>query len=92
MLVDGGVISQETADLWEEMYPHFVPIRRVGHDGAAINVPLDTGKTGVNAPIKRAKGGSSDILPLFDTMAQRAIQTYKAVAKNKFGVELKNKS
>ena len=90
MLVDGGVISQETADLWEEMYPHYVPIRRQGDDGLNINVPLDTGRTGVNAPIKRATGGSRDILPLFDTMAQRTIQTYKAIAKNRFGVELKN--
>ena len=90
MLVDGGVISQETADLWQEMYPHYVPIRRAGDFGLNINVPLDTGRTGVNAPVKRAVGGNQDILPLFDTMAQRAFQTYKAVAKNRFGVELKN--
>ena len=90
LLVDGGVISPETAQLWSEMYPHYVPIRRVGDAGLNINVPLDTRKTGVNAPIKRATGGSRDILPLFDTMAQRTIQTYKAIAKNRFGVELKN--
>ena len=90
MLVDGGVISRETADLWEEMYPHYVPIRRVGDTGLSVNVPLDTGKTGVNAPIRRATGGSRNILPLFDTMAQRTLQIYKAVAKNRFGVELKN--
>lgn len=90
LLVEGGVISQETSDLWSEMYPHYVPIRRAGEHGLDINVPLDTGRTGVNAPLKRATGGSSDILPLFDTMAQRALQTYKAVAKNRFGVELKN--
>lgn len=90
LLVEGGVISQETADLWAEMYPHYVPIRRAGDHGLNINVPLDTGRTGINAPVKRATGGSSDILPLFDTMAQRALQTYKAVAKNSFGVELKN--
>lgn len=90
LLVEGGVISQETADLWAEMYPHYVPIRRAGEHGLNINVPLDTGRTGVNAPVKRATGGSSDILPLFDTMAQRTLQTYKAVARNRFGVELKN--
>ena len=90
LLVEGGVISREVADLWEEMYPHYVPIRRVGDDGLNINVPLDTGRTGVNAPIKRATGGNRDILPLFDTMGQRTMQTYKAVAKNRFGVELKN--
>lgn len=89
-LVDNGVISQETAELWAEMYPNYVPIRRMGYEGESVNVPLDTNKTGINAPIKRATGGNRDILPLFDTMAQRTIQTYKAIAKNNFGVELKN--
>jgi hypothetical protein len=89
-LVDNGVISQETADLWAEMYPHYVPIRRLGDSGLNINVPLDTGRTGVNAPIKKATGGNRDILPLFDTMAMRTEQTFKAIAKNNFGVELKN--
>ena len=90
VLVDNGVISQETADLWKSMYPHYVPIRRAGHTGSSINVPLDTGRTGVNAPIKKATGGNKDILPLFDTMASRTLQTYRATAKNSFGVELKN--
>jgi hypothetical protein len=89
-LVKAGVITEETAKLWEKMYPHYVPIRRVGKDGASINVPLATNRTGINAPIKAAKGGNSDILPLFDTMALRTEQTYKAIAKNRFGVELKN--
>ena len=90
MMVDKGVISQETADLWAKTYPFYVPIRRAGHDGSAVNVPLDTNKTGINAPIKRATGGNSDILPLFETMAQRTSQTFKAIDKNSFGVELKN--
>ena len=89
-LVKEGVISKETADLWSEMYPHYVPIRREDTNGNNINVPLDTGRTGVNAPIKKATGGSSNILPLFDTMAMRTLQTYRATAKNSFGVELKN--
>lgn len=89
-MVESGVISQDTALLWSQMYPHYVPIRRLGDTGLNINVPLDTGRTGVNAPIKRATGGSRDILPLFDTMALRTEQTYKAIAKNNFGVELKN--
>jgi hypothetical protein len=89
-LVENGVISQETADTWAEMYPSYVPIRRAGEKAIDINVPLDTGRTTVNAPIKQATGGNSDILPLFDTMAMRTMQTYKAIAKNSFGVELKN--
>ena len=90
MLEDGGVVSHETAELWKKMYPHYVPIRRTGESGLNINVALDTRRTGVNAPVKRATGGNSDILPLFDTMAMRTVQTFKAVAKNNFGVELKN--
>lgn len=90
MLVDGGVISAETAELWEQMYPHYVPITRADKNGLNINVPLDTNRTGVNAPIKRAVGGNGDIEALFNTMAERTMQTFRAIAKNNFGVELKN--
>lgn len=90
MMVDEGVISRETAELWQAMYPHYVPIGRVGHEGLNVNVPLDTNKTGVNAPIKKATGGNSDIYDVFETMGSRISQTYKAIAKNRFGVELKN--
>ena len=86
MMVNNGIISQDTANLWAEMYPHYVPIRRAGDNGLNINVPLDTGRTGVNAPVKRATGGNSDILPLFDTMGQRTMQTFRAIANNSFGV------
>jgi hypothetical protein len=90
MLVEGGVISRETAQLWQEMYPHYVPVGRVDKNGLNVNVPLDSKKTGINAPIKRATGGNSNIRPLFKVMGERTLQTYKAVAKNRFGVELKN--
>ena len=90
MMVENGIISKETANLWQKMYPHYVPIRRAGDVGLNVNVPLDSNKTGVNAPIKRATGGNSDIMPLFETMAMRTEQTFKAVANNRFGVELKN--
>lgn len=90
LLVDKGIISQETADLWEKMYPHYVPITRKDAKGANVYVPLDTNKTGVNAPIKKAVGGNSDIEPMLNTIAQRIEQTYRAVARNSFGIELKN--
>ena len=89
-LVESGVISKETQELFKEMYPHYVPISRVTNKGQAINVPLDTGRTGINSPIKKATGGSKDINPLFETMADRTLQTYRAAARNSFGVELKN--
>lgn len=90
MLVDSGVISQQTADLWDEMYPHYVPINRVDENSKAIDVPLDTKRTGINAPVKQATGGNTDVGALFQTLADRALQTFKAVGRNKFGIELKN--
>ena len=90
MLVEGNLASQETADLWEQQYPHYVPIERVDKKGAGIKVPLDTTKTGVNAPIMRATGDNSYIEPFLNTIAKRIEQTYRAVARNSFGIELKN--
>lgn len=89
-LVDSGVISQELSDKFKEMYPHYVPIARVDKSNNSIQVPLDTKRTGINSPIKKAKGGSQDIQPMFHTIADRTLQTYRASARNAFGVELKN--
>lgn len=89
ILVENGVISQETSDYFEAIYPHYVPIQRIDVNGKAVNVPLDTNRTGINTPIKRATGGNSDIMPLFDTLASRTLQTYRASSRNSFGLELK---
>ena len=70
------------------MYPHYVPISRVNENNLKIDVPLK--RTGTNNPVKAATGGNSDILPLFDTLADRTFQTQKAIDKNKFGIELMN--
>lgn len=87
-LVKNGVISQELADKLNEMYPHYVPIKRIDAKGNAIKVPLDTNRTGINSPLAKATGGNKDIQPLFETMADRTLQTYRASARNSFGVEL----
>lgn len=88
-LVSHGVISQDLAKVWKEMYPHYVPISRADVQNNAIAVPLDTNRTGINAPIQRAKGGSGDIQPLFETMANRTEQVYRASDRNLFGLELR---
>jgi hypothetical protein len=48
MLVESGVITQETADAWATMYPHYVPVYRVGKDGVAVDKSKNLG---VNAPV-----------------------------------------
>lgn len=88
MLVESGIITQETANRWTQMYPHYVPISRADHEALAMEVQQDTNKTGVNAPVKRATGGNGSISPLFNVMGSRILQTFKAVDKNSFGLEL----
>ena len=86
-MVYSGIISQDVANRWAEMYPHYVPIRRdVGDEAAAVAFDDNTFRVG--APVKRAIGGAQDIKPLFNTIASRILQTYSAVDKNKFGLEL----
>lgn len=89
-LVADGELSQEAADRFRELYPHYVPIRRVNREGKAVDVPLYSNRTGVDAPIKGATGGDGKIGYLFETLAMRAEQTFLAGAKNRFGIELKN--
>lgn len=88
MMVESGVITEETAHLWSEMYPHYVPISREVIDSDVVQP--NYGKTGVNAPIKRATGGNGELHPLFETIANRTSQTFKSIATNRLGQELKN--
>ena len=86
MMVDGGLITQETADFWARKYPNYIPIERVSTEEKSHR----GGKgTGISAPIKRATGGDSLMENLFITMAHRTSQTFKAIDKNNFGLELK---
>lgn len=89
-LVADGELSQEAADRFRELYPHYVPIRRVNKEGKAVDVPLYSNRTGIDAPVKGATGGDGTIGYLFKTLAMRAEQTFLAGAKNRFGIELKN--
>jgi hypothetical protein len=96
-MVHEGILTRETADLWAEMYPHYVPIKRVNKDSESLKKEVETMKyiaenkrKGINAPIKKATGGTTAFEPLFDTIGQRTMQTFKAINKNDFGIELKD--
>lgn len=84
MLVDGGLLSQEQADRMSEMYPHYVPISRVTNETEGISPT----RLAVGSPVKTATGGSSDMRNLLNVLAERTEQTFKSVAKNKFGTNL----
>lgn len=92
MMVDEGLITQNTAEIWDRMYPHYIPIKRdMNVIGDVDNASLEEStRAYIGAPLKKATGGNKAIDTLFVTLANRTAQTYKAVAKNSFGVELKN--
>lgn len=101
VLVQSGKITQETADLWEQRYPHYIPIKRMGFgDDTKVTdllsfmienmeqVPNAENMDGFfkqvenTAPLKARKGSDLPIQPLFDTLTERAMQTYWAAAMN----------
>lgn len=88
MMVEYGMLSQESKDYYNEKYPHYVPIVR---DNSRVKVQYDIlpGKNAsINMPIKKAKGGNQNLLPLKDAMALRTMQTVNSALRNNFGREL----
>ncbi len=90
MLVKYGVISKESLEYYNKKYPHYVPTIR---DNSKVKAQMEIflgKKAKVNNPIKKAKGGNSDIIPLKDAMALRTMQTVNSALRNNFGLELMN--
>lgn len=88
MLVDNGVISKEDMDYYNKKYPHYVPIIRNNTNTRNQMIYLAGKAATVGVPIKKAKGGNSDIIPLKEAMAMRTMQTVNSALKNDFGLEL----
>ena len=86
MMVDGGLLAQETADLWAKKYPNYIPIERLTDE----SVKRGGEGVGISAPVKKSTGGNSTMETLLNTLAHRTTQVFKAIDKNAFGVELKN--
>lgn len=86
-MVDAGLTSEETQKLLNETYSNYVRIQR---DIAKGNSPMQYTQTGVKVrnPIQTAKGGSQNIKPLKDSMAEQTLQIKNAIRRNLFGKEL----
>ena len=84
--VDTGLISQEQADLMNEMYPNYVPTYR---DVNGISGATTNGNTvRIVNTIKKAKGSDKNILPLHEQMARQLMQTVQAGRRNLVGTQL----
>lgn len=89
ILVDYGVISKEDKSYYNKKYPYYVPTIRTT-DKTKVQMELIGKKASVNTPIKKAKGGNQDIIPLKEAMALRTMQTMNSALRNNFGAELLN--
>lgn len=89
ILVDYGVISKEDKTYYNKKYPYYVPTIRAT-DKTKVQMELIGKKASVNTPIKKAKGGNQDIIPLKEAMALRTMQTMNSALRNNFGNELLN--
>lgn len=84
---EAGLTSAELEETLNDMYENYIIVSRA-KDSDYIAPKGKT--TGVNSPIKRARGGNADIQPLKDAMAKQAIAIKQAIRRNDVGLELLN--
>lgn len=84
-LKEAGMLTQDTIDYIEAMYPNYIAISRNLEDSLYTE---SNDKTGARAPLKKATGGNADIQPIKETMAQQAIRIKRLINQNELGKEL----
>ena len=86
--VDSGLISQEQADLMNQMYPHYVPTFRdvSGTSGSRAM----QGTVQIANTVRKATGSDKDIMPIDASMARQTMQTVQAAKRNLLGNRLLN--
>ena len=89
VLVDYGVITNEDKTYYNKKYPHYIPTIRAT-DKTKVQMDMFGKKASINTPIKTAKGGNQNIIPLKEAMALRTMQTMNSALRNRFGNELYN--
>ncbi len=86
MRIDAGLLSQAQADLFERLYPHYVPAFRKGESSALHEENFRRAQ--VSSTVKKAIGGSADLLLIDDSMARQTMQVVANANRNLFGVRL----
>lgn len=86
LMIQEGFITRDTANLWGEMYPHYIPIERASFQDKHTH---QDGRTGAYNPVKKLTGSEKELRPLFTAIADQTIAIQKAIAKNRFGKELR---
>lgn len=86
-LVDAGLVSKDTQELFRKMYGDYVPVHRILEE-VYEKGNKTTKETGVSNPVKRAKGGYQEILDIETAMAENVLSSKKAIAMNELGKQL----
>ena len=75
--VKAGLITQESADRMKQLYPHYVPAYR-DKNGVKVAVVKGKNNMAVSTTVKKAKGGSSDILDIATSIAEQTDELMRA--------------
>ncbi len=84
---EAGLTSEEMEEYLNETYQNYVKVARDIENEGPIKIE-EGRKIKVGSPLKRATGGSQNILPLKDAMAAQVIKTRRAIRRNDLGLEL----
>lgn len=78
-LVDAGIISEQTSQLFEELDAEYVPFFE---DRGYNPTYQSVGEIGTKNVVKYAKGGSKNVLPIKEAMIKQNMAERKAIAQN----------
>lgn len=81
--VSAGLVSEDLAKSLDELYKNYIPTYRV-KDGKRVRIVGDQSDTiGMANPIKFAKGGDAQLLPLHEQISNQVNYTFKLATQNR---------
>lgn len=83
--IDSGLVTQQQADMWAEMYPNYVPTARAKEQAGGKKKGKHA-KT--STTVKTAEGGDTQLLPIHVALAAQTRSVVREGSKNRFGQRL----
>ena len=85
-MVEDGLVSKREAQKWREENKHYVRLQRnVDKQSSQSDIIDNQNSVQVNNPIQERKGGTQDILPFRESMAEYVGSTVERQRLNKVG-------
>lgn len=86
--VASELISQKTADMLNEKYPHYVPTHRDSDTSYYELDPFRRDSIPIGTGIHSLRGGDGKVLPIYEQMSKMTMQTVSQAKKNIFANRL----